>query len=124
MELKQYKKRLDDEIIEPLIEKRNEDDDCGFNSRQVMMVRKLVIKYAKSLSKLKGKEEKILKQMKKLILELNKINRNSDYCMLEGSKDDDESISYKLCYFIEDIAIDAGYPEITEDITDQWREEW
>ena len=48
MELKQYKKRLDDEIIEPLIEKRNEDDDCGFNSRQVMMVRKLVIKYAKS----------------------------------------------------------------------------
>ena len=88
------------------------------------MVRKLVIKYAKSLSKLKGKEEKILKQMKKLILELNKINRNSDYCMLEGSKDDNESISYKLCYFIEDIAIDAGYPEITEDITEPWREEW
>ena len=66
MELKQYKKRLDDEIIEPLIEKRNSDDDCGFNSRQVMEVRKLVIKYAKTLSKLKGKEEKILKQMKKL----------------------------------------------------------
>ena len=124
MELKQYKKRLDDEIIEPLIEKRNSDDDCGFNSRQVMEVRKLVIKYAKTLSKLKGKEEKILKQMKKLIYAINKVNRKSDYCMLEGGKNDTESISYKLCYFIEDIAIDAGYPEITEDITEPWREEW
>lgn len=124
MELKQYKKRLDDEIIEPLIEKRNSDDDCGFNSRQVMGVRKLVIKYAKTLSKLKGKEEKILKQMKKLIYAINKVNRKSDYCMLEGGKNDTESISYKLCYFIEDIAIDAGYPEITEDITERWREEW
>jgi hypothetical protein len=124
MELKQYKKRLDDEIIEPLIEKRNSDDDCGFNSRQVMEVRKLVIKYAKTLSKLKGKEEKVLKQMKKLIYAINKVNRKSDYCMLEGGKNDTESISYKLCYFIEDIAIDAGYPEITEDITERWREEW
>ena len=124
MELKQYKKRLDDEIIEPLIEKRNSDDDYGFNSRQVMEVRKLVIKYAKTLSKLKGKEEKILKQMKKLIYAINKVNRKSDYCMLEGGKNDTESISYKLCYFIEDIAIDAGYPEITEDITERWREEW
>ena len=124
MELKRYKKRLDDEIIEPLIEKRNSDDDCGFNSRQVMEVRKLVIKYAKTLSKLKGKEEKILKQMKKLIYAINKVNRKSDYCMLEGGKNDTESISYKLCYFIEDIAIDAGYPEITEDITERWREEW
>ena len=110
MELKQYKKRLDDEIIEPLIEKRNSDDDCGFNSRQVMEVRKLVIKYAKTLSK--------------LIYAINKVNRKSDYCMLEGGKNDTESISYKLCYFIEDIAIDAGYPEITEDITERWREEW
>ncbi|MBR2296440.1 MAG: hypothetical protein IKA43_03430 [Clostridia bacterium] len=119
MDIKQYKKRIDNEIVDPLIEARNADDDCGFCSRHVMMLRKLVIKYMKTVNKIKnGNEEKILKHMKKLIFAINKINRNADYCMLESE------LGEELCYIIEDIAMDAGYPEIKEDITKPWREEW
>ena len=101
MDIKAYKKRVEEEIVIPLVNIRNDEDDCGFCTRQVMMLKKLVIKY-----------------MKKLIFAINKLNRNTDYCMLESDIGDD------LCYLIEDIAIDCGYPEIKEDITKPWREEW
>lgn len=119
MDIKAYKKRIEEEIVTPLVNIRNYEDDCGFCTRQVMMLKKLVIKYMKKLNKKKSPpNEKILKQMKKLIFAINKLNRNTDYCMLESDIGDD------LCYLIEDIAIDCGYPEIKEDITKPWREEW
>lgn len=119
IDIKKYKKRLDDEVVEPLIVVRNSDDDCMFGTRQVMILRKLVLKYAKALNKLKtADEDKILKQMKKLIFAANKLHRNADYSML------DSEIGEALCYLIEDIAMDAGHPEINDDITKPWREEW
>lgn len=119
MDVKNFKKRLEEEIVLPLIDARNEDDDCGFCTRQVMALRKLLLKYLKKLSKLKGPtDEEILKQMKKLTYAINKLNRKTDLCMLESEIGDD------VCFFIEDVAFDAGLPETDEDITHDWREEW
>ena len=119
IDIKKYKKRLDKEIIEPLIDIRNADDDCMFGTRQVMILRKLVIKYMKAQSKVKnGNEAKLQKNMKKLIYAINKLHRNADYCMLESEMGED------LCYILEDIALDAGHSEIDTDISKPWREEW
>ncbi len=103
----------------PLIDIRNEEDDCGFCTRQVMALRKLLLKYLKKLAKLKAPtDEEILKQMKKLVHSINKLNNKTDLCMLESEIGDD------VCFFIEDIAFEAGLPETDEDITADWREEW
>lgn len=119
MDLKAFKKRLEDEIVEPLICLRNEDEDCGFNTRQVMELRKLVLGYIKSLAKMKAPtEEGILKLMQKLTVALNKLNKKTDYCMLESE------VGEELCFFIEDVAFECGLPETDEDITEPWREEW
>jgi hypothetical protein len=119
MDIKNLKKRLEDEIIVPLINIRNTDEDCGFCTRQVMELRKLIIKYIKKLSKLKEPtDDVILKHMEKLIYAINKLNRKADLCLLESEIGDD------VCFFIEDVAFEAGFPETDEDITYDWREEW
>ena len=119
MDIKNLKKRLEDEIVEPLIELRNEDEDCGFCTRQVMELRKLILKYIKKLASLKAPtDEQILKQMEKLTYAINKLNKKTDLCMLESEIGDD------VCFFIEDVAFDCGLPETDDDITYEWREEW
>lgn len=119
MNLKQYKKDIDKDIIEPLIDIRNEDDDCGFCTRQVMVLRKNLFKYAKAMSKVKVPNEVAIEaKMKKLVFAINKLNRQADYCMLESEVGDE------IIYIIESIAFEAGYPKTDKDITKSWREEW
>mgnify|MGYP003301419204 CR=1 FL=1 len=78
-----------------------------------------IIKYIKKLSKLKEPtDDVILKHMEKLIYAINKLNRKADLCLLESEIGDD------VCFFIEDVAFEAGFPETDEDITYDWREEW
>ena len=119
MDVKNLKKRLEDEIVLPLIDLRNFDEDCGFCTRHVMTLRKHILKYLKKLSKLNSPtDDEIYKHMKKLIFAINKLNKKTDLCMLESEIGDD------VCFFIEDVAFAAGLPETDEDITYDWRYEW
>lgn len=119
MNFKQYKKQIDKEIVDPLVEIRNEEDDCGFCTRQVMILRKKLLKYTKKTLKIKNADkEKISKNMRKLIRSLNRLNTLTDYCMLE------DEMGENVISVIESVAFEAGYPETNADITKVWRKEW
>ena len=61
-------------------------------------------------------DEKILKQVKKTVLALNKLNERTDYCLLET--DEREA----LWEIFQNSAIACGIQETDGDVTEEWRE--
>lgn len=61
-------------------------------------------------------DEKILKQVKKTVLALNKLNERTDYCLLET--DEREA----LWEIFQNSAVACGLRETDGDVTEEWRE--
>lgn len=128
-ELDEFKERKHKSVLRSMIEYMNpeEDEDYDENDEEfdyeVEYTQKDIDKCGEILDnfiedlKNSNKDEKlIIKSVKKVILELNKLNDKCEGELIETDQRED------LCQFIEDASIVAGLTKPEYDITEEWRE--
>lgn len=117
MDIQIYKKQLQETVIFPMTDYINDCEDCGFTQKDIKKCEKLMLRYLFALEKMKKPtDEKIMKQVKALVLALNQLNEKTDYCLLET--DERESI----CEIIQESAVACGLIDSSDDVTEDWRE--
>lgn len=99
-------------------EKRRKKGDQEFNKVKINLIETLLKNYIDTLSKL-TKDKKavpIYNSIKKVVLAINKINKQNDYFIETMEREE-------LCLFINDIIRTTGLEfETNLDLTEKWRE--
>ena len=117
MNIDLYKKRVQDNVVDIMLDYMNEDADCGYSKKDVQKCERLILDYIVKLGKIKkSTDELIMAQVKKLVLALNKLNEKTDYCLIETDARDE------IWQIIQDCAVECGLSDPSEDITEEWRE--
>lgn len=117
MDIKAYKKQLEEMVIIPMKEYAKEVEDCGFSKKDIKKCEALILQYLTALEKLRhpGNQE-IMEQVEHLVLALNQLNEDTDYCMIETSERE------AIWEIIQESAVDCGLTDPADDITEEWRE--
>ena len=119
MDLVKYREKLQEEVIQPMLEYRRElGKECGYGAFHVLRCKTILCNYLKRLNRIKVTDENIMSQVRRVVLRLNKLNNTTDGCLIET--DGRESI----WEIIQTAAIDCGLnvEDEEEDITMEWRE--
>jgi len=117
MDIKAYKEQLKETIIVPMKEYMKEVEDCGFSKKDIKKCEALILEYLTALDKLQNPEnESIMEQVEKLVLALNQLNEDTDYCMIETVERE------AIWEIIQTSAIACGLTDPADDITEEWRE--
>ena len=116
MNLDQYKTKALENVIEPMISFMEEWEDCDYSADDIEACKSLIYAYLEGLSAIKEPtEEKIMEQVKNLVLGLNGLNETTDYALIETDARE------AICELIQTSAIDCGLIDNDEDITEEWR---
>ncbi len=117
MDIRSFQKLVVETVEAPLYAYLQEEPECGFSKRDIKKCKNLMFSYLGKLKKITAvTDEKILKQVKKTVLALNKLNERTDYCLLET--DEREA----LWEIFQNSAIACGIQETDGDVTEEWRE--
>jgi len=120
MKLSEFKEKKFEHIISSMADYMNmEDDDdfdCGYTQADIDECCKILDDYIDELIALSGNPnaDKIMESVKNVILALNQLTR--DKPLIETDQRE------YLCPFIQSAAIEAGLPQTSLDITEEWRE--
>lgn len=117
MDIKVYKKQLTETLIIPMTEYADEVGDCGFSKKDIKKCETLILQYLDALEKLQNpKNEEIMAQVEKLVLALNQLNEDTDFCMIETMERE------AIWEIIQTSAVACGLTDPADDITEEWRE--
>lgn len=118
----QYKEEIQDGILESLYQRLDEaqtqGDSLGYTETDVGQFQEILYNYITRLSRLEEDvdADEIMIYVKKVILELNELNDECAYSLIEVDQQE------LLCDFIERAAQEAGLETDGNDITEPWRE--
>lgn len=120
-ELEDFKKQKNNNILRSMIDYMNFGEegnnfDCGYSQEDINNCGQILDNYIDELKKCNKEEKLVLESVKKVILELNKLNQECGGTLIETDQRE------YLCPFIEDAAVIAGLSKAEEDITLKWRE--
>lgn len=117
MKTELYKKQVKENVVVPMLDYMSEDEDCDYSKKEVKKCERLLLKYLDRLSKLSNPtDELIMKQVKNLVLALNKLNDKTDYSLIETDAREE------ICQIIQYSAVECGLSPSIEDVTEEWRE--
>lgn len=117
MNIKQYKESLKNEVITPMTEYVTEEPDCGFTKRDVKKCEDIILKYLFALDGIKKPDDKkIMKEVKKVVIALNKLNKRTGYSIIETMERE------AIWEIIQTSAVECGLSTPSDDITEEWRE--
>lgn len=112
-----YKKNIQEKVVATMLDYMCEDEDCGYSKKHVKKCESILFEYIDNLSKLAiPTDELIMAQVKKVVLDLNKLNDKTDYCLIETDARED------IWQIIQDSAVECGLSSPSEDVTEEWRE--
>jgi len=120
--LRRFKDEKNERILRSMIEYMNlENDDevdfdCGYTQHEIDDCGEILDDYINSLIELNGNIGKIMDCVKKVVQDLNELNKKASYSLIETDQRE------ALVAFIHDVAIVTGLPEQSDDITYEWRE--
>lgn len=119
MNLNEYKDKVNETVIEPMIIFMEEwaDDDCGYTAEDVETCKTLIYNYLDALFVMtEPTDDAIMEQVKMLVLALNNLNEKTDYSLIETEARE------AIWEVIQTSAVARGLKECGEDITEEWRE--
>lgn len=118
MDVKKYKESLKSGVINPMLEYFEEDGDCcGFTKKDIAKCEEIIEKYLAALDKIKKPDDKkIMKEVKAVVLALNKLNEKTDYSIIETMERE------AIWEIIQASAVECGLSDPADDITEEWRE--
>lgn len=90
---------------------------CGYDFFAVWECEVILTKYIRRLKKVqKTSDQEILKVVKWIVIALNRLNKKTKGFMI------DTDIRESIYEIIQSSAIDCGFQNCNEDITEEWRE--
>lgn len=117
MNIKQYKESLKNEVITPMTEYVTEEPDCGFTKKDIAKCEDIILKYLAALELIKRpNDKKIMKEVKKVVIALNKLNKRTGYSIIETMERE------AIWEIIQTSAVECGLSTPSDDITEEWRE--
>lgn len=119
MNLNEYKEKVVEIVIEPMISFMEDwdDDDCDYTTEDVETCKSLIYTYLEALAAMtEPSDEDIMEQVKTLVLALNDLNERADYSLIETEARE------AIWEVIQTSAVDCGLKEYGDDITEEWRE--
>lgn len=117
MKTESYKMKVKENIVSAMLDYMTEDEYCGYIKKDVQKCEQLLLEYLDKLSRLKNPtDELIMKQVKNVVLALNKLNDKTDCSLIETDAREE------IWQIIQDSAVDCGLSPVIEDVTEEWRE--
>lgn len=117
MKIEVYKKQVKETVVVDMLKYMAVDEACGYSKKDVQKCEHILLRYLNKLNNLKSPtDDVIMKQVKKVVLALNKLNEKTEYCLIET--DAREEI-YEI---IQGSAVECGLMPSIEDVTEEWRE--
>ena len=117
MDILTYKSQLQENVIAPMTEFMNECEDCGFTEEDVAKCEALLLEYFSALEDMvTPSNREIMHCVMNLVLALNQLNEDTDYCMIETMERE------AICELIQESALAFGLTDAEDDITEEWRE--
>lgn len=117
MNLNEYKEKVNETVVEPMISFMEDWDDCDYTTDDVEACKDLMFTYLDALSTMsEHTDEAIMEHVKTLVLALNELNEKTDYSLIETDARE------AIWEVIQTSAVDCGLKEYGDDITEEWRE--
>ena len=117
MNLNEYKEKVVEIVIEPMISFMEDWDDCDYTTDDVEACKSLIYTYLEALAAMtEPSDEAIMEQVKTLVLALNDLNEKADYSLIETEARE------AIWEVIQTSAVACGLKEYGDDITEEWRE--
>jgi len=117
MKTEWYKKQVKEKVVSAMLEYMSEVEDSGYSKKDIQKCECILLKYINKLSSLKNPtEELIMKQVKKVVVALNKLNEKTEWGLIETDAREE------ICQIIQDCAVECGLSPTIEDVTEEWRE--
>ena len=117
MNMNQYKKQVDETVIESMISFMTEWDDCDYTMEDIESCKNILYTYLDHLAAMDNPtDDEIMKQVEITVLSLNDLNEKTDYALIETEERE------AIWEVIQESAIARGLKEYEDDITEEWRE--
>lgn len=117
MNLNQYKDKVVETVVEPMISFMEDWDSYDYTTEDVESCKTLIYNYLEALAAMTDPtDEAIMEQVKTLVLALNELNEQTDYSLIETEARE------AIWEVIQTSAVDCGLKEYGDDITEEWRE--
>lgn len=118
MNVQGFYDRITEEVAEPMLDFMKEcGDDAEFSAEDVESCKELLKNYVDALAALTDPaDDKIMAEVKQVVLALNALNEAADYALIETSERE------AICILIQDAAVECGLQAETEDVTEEWRD--
>ena len=117
MNIQKYKQQLQENVIDLMTEMMGDVDDCGFTKEDIAKCEALILAYLSALESISvPTNEEIMEHVKALVLALNELSEETDYCMIETEERE------AIWEIIQDSAVECGLTDPEDDITEEWRD--
>ena len=120
MDISKFKTMLAENVIGNMVsymEFFDEEEECPFTKEDVETCGDILSGYLDSLAALTfPTDQQIMECVKQAVLAINKLNEDTDYAMIETEEREN------IWELIQTSAVDCGLQEVSDDITEQWRE--
>lgn len=117
MEIELYKRQVKENIVSALLDYLSEDEECEYTEKDVQKSESILVEYLDNLSRLEHTSDSaIMKQVKRVVTSLNKLNEKTDFSLIETDARED------IWKIIQNSAVECELSLETEDVTEEWRE--
>ena len=84
MSLNEYKKQVDETVVESMVSFMTEWDDCDYNMEDVESCKEILYTYLDNLyAMVNPNDDDIMKRVEIVVLKLNRLNEKTDYALIE-----------------------------------------
>lgn len=116
MDIKEWKKQIAEDVVEPMLEFIDEEPD-GYTKAEVKACKSLLENYLMALKGLKAPTDAaIMACVKDVVLALNELNDQTDGSLIETGERE------AIWEIIQGAAVACGLSEEPDDVTEEWRE--
>lgn len=117
MDIAEYKDRIHEQVIVPMLEFMADDDFEDCSREHVQTCERLLNDYVTALAALtQPTDQAIMQLVKSVVLALNELNEETDYALIETEERE------AIWEIIQDSAVECGLKDPPDDITEEWRD--
>lgn len=117
IDIESYKTKVHEKVGAGMLDCLTYAEDCGYSKKDIQKCENLLLRYLEALNKIKKPDDEyIMKQVKKVVLALNKFDEKIDHWLNEAL------VCEEIWQIIQDSAIECGLTSYSDDITGEWRD--
>ena len=118
MNIEAYRSMIKENVVQSMKDFMEfAEDDCGFTLKDVEECEAILTRYLDALTSIdEVTDERIMTEVKTVVLELNDLNERTDYSIIETEERE------AIWEIIQESAVECGLSDPEDDITEEWRD--